>query len=374
MTRMEFCKAEYGETFVPGSAANICLGFDGLNRTFSTTIPAVDYQDRKVLGIYEMDDTFHTFTSYGSVMNRIFVCLFLAWLVSTVCVLKNINFAGKIVYVTCWLPILIAVVLLFRVLGLTGKENGMQAYVAPEYKYMYDGMVWFRAGATMMFSLGLGFGILPNLAAYNPFHGNFIRDAVGLSVLNSAYSVLIGFVAFSILGHLANVTGKELFSVVDSGVSLAFICYSSALARFTAVVRPLLSTVFFASLIFFGLSTQFSMFEAVLVAIMDVYPSLESHRKLLTLGLGFLGFLMGVPMTFQGGAHMLKLLDLYVPTTPVMVILLCQAIMFVHVYGWQNLMKDWNLMLGPPSKFEKLFRMYVFLSLAFVAPVMITHD
>jgi hypothetical protein len=61
------------------------------------------------------------------------------------------------------------------------------------------------------------------------------RDALIISIMDTATSILAGLSIFSIIGNLAHESGSEIDQVVKSGAGLAFISYPEAVAKFDGV-------------------------------------------------------------------------------------------------------------------------------------------
>ena len=91
------------------------------------------------------------------------------------------------------------------------------------------------------------------LSSYNKFTNNTLRDAFIIGICNSLTSLYAGFVVFAILGFLAHHTGSSFDSVVNDGITLAFVSYPSALLEMTPA--PFWSFMFFFMLINLAISS-----------------------------------------------------------------------------------------------------------------------
>ena len=88
-----------------------------------------------------------------------------------------------------------------------------------------------------------------------------------LTVANGLTSIFSGSVVFSILGYMANQSGKPVLDVVKSDVGLAFIAYPEIVCKLP--YSALLATLFFAMLILLALGSIFGAFETVITALCD---------------------------------------------------------------------------------------------------------
>ena len=112
---------------------------------------------------------------------------------------------------------------------------GYYHYFVPLLKItVFSFQVWFAAVNQAFFSLSIGFGVVGTLASYNHFRNNVYLDAAVISYIDGFTSIFGGITTFAIVGHLADQMGVKVSEVVrGGGISLAFISYPDALARFT---------------------------------------------------------------------------------------------------------------------------------------------
>lgn len=83
---------------------------------------------------------------------------------------------------------------------------------------------WINAATQIFFSLGLGFGSLIAFSSYNEYHNNFERQAIIVSLINSATSIFASIVTFAIYGFKATVNYENCLErygyIFDSVVRL----------------------------------------------------------------------------------------------------------------------------------------------------------
>lgn len=136
-------------------------------------------------------------------------------------------------------------------------------------------------------------------------------------------------------------------NVVDDGPGLTFMVYPEALAQMP--VPPLWAILFFLMMTMLGFSSQFSAVETILSSIMDEVPSIRKSkwRMIGFRGCGcLLGFLLGLPMTTQGGFYLLNLIDNYVGGFPLLFSGMFEIIAIIYIYGVVSFRKDIEMMLG----------------------------
>ncbi|OAF65593.1 hypothetical protein A3Q56_06487 [Intoshia linei] len=93
-------------------------------------------------------------------------CLFLVWIVTSLCVVKGVSLSGKIMYVTSTMPYIIILIFIVRSSLLVGAGNGLYYYVVPDSSKISNPRVWFKAANQIFFSLGPGLGLGLVFVAY----------------------------------------------------------------------------------------------------------------------------------------------------------------------------------------------------------------
>ncbi|KAH9499377.1 Sodium- and chloride-dependent glycine transporter 2 [Bulinus truncatus] len=284
-------------------------------------------------------------SSPGQICWSLLLCLFIAWLIVFLCLFKGIKSMGKVVYVAATLPYVLLTILLIRGCMLPGSGNGLYFYMVPSWEKLLDFEVWRSAATQVFFSIGLGFGLISTLASYNKFHNNCYRDALILPVLDCVTSVYAGLVIFAYLGSMAHNSNVDVDKVVDEGPGLVFIAYPSALS--TLPVPQLWSVLFFLMLFCVGLDSQFMHVQGVTTALLDCFPDqLRSRQTLLTLCLCLGSCILGLPLCTQGGLYILQLLDWYIASFSVMLIVVIEVLVLAWIYGTDRLYNDLQAMLG----------------------------
>ena len=169
-------------------------------------------------------------------------------------------------------------------------------------------------------------------------------------------SLLASIVIFSTLGHSAHQLGVPVETVAKGGQGLAFVAYPEALSHLPA--PHFWSVIFFLMLFLLGLDSEFALFETVLVAIYDTFPSLRKQKVGVTSAMCFICFLLGLPCITQSGQYVLDLMDTYGASISVMVIAVAEMIAVMWGYGVNNFCKDLQSMLGfyPGLYFKVVFK------------------
>ncbi|KAL3070268.1 hypothetical protein niasHS_016095 [Heterodera schachtii] len=282
----------------------------------------------------------------GGIKPSMAFCLFLVFLIVYFALWKGPRSTGKIVWVTATAPYIVLSILLIRGLTLPGASKGIYYYLMPNFDKLLEPTVWTAAATQIFFSLGPGFGVLLALSSYNDFDNNCYRDAVVTSLINCFTSFFSGFVIFSTLGYMSELTNRPVSEVVgEDGSSLIFVVYPQAIA--TMNYSPIWSLIFFLMLITLGIDSTFSGIEAFITGFCDEYPRLLARRREIfvacVIAVHYIGSL---PATTYGGSYVIPFLDEYGVSLSVLFIVMCEMIAVCWFYGIRRFSEDIHSMLG----------------------------
>ncbi|KAK7469916.1 hypothetical protein BaRGS_00036079, partial [Batillaria attramentaria] len=237
----------------------------------------------------------------GSLKWQMVLCLLLCWVIIFFCLLRGIKTAGKVSYVVVLVPYVAVLILLIRGVSMTGSSDGIHFYTTPNWE--------------------------------------LLRDALLVCVGDTLMSVLAGFAVFAMMGVLSDRLGASVEDVIQSDVGMTFIVYPAALLSFP--LPSLWSVLFFLTLVTMGLGTTFCTIETIITAIIDEQPMLFKKKRVVMLSVVCtVSFLIGLPLTAQGGLYLLQLMDEYLCSFPLMVAGITMCLGIAWVYGLQQFCRD----------------------------------
>jgi solute carrier family 6 amino acid transporter-like protein 5/7/9/14 len=306
----------------------------------SSKLPAADYLNGYVLGTYYSDG----FDDLGKIRWQLALCYLLAYVIVAASLIKGVKSSGKVVYFTALFPFVVLIILLIRGVLLEGHREGVEYYISNvDWEKLKSAQVWKDAAVQIFFSLSASWGGLIALSSYNRFHNDCMRDTLIVTIGNCLTSFFAGFVIFSFLGFLAKQRGVAVQDVTESGVTLAFVVYPSAVLEMP--VSTLWAILFFVMLITLGLDSEFALVETVTTALMDQFPKLRNHKALTIIVTCCIGYLLGLTLTTNGGVYMLQLMDIYSGGWNVLLLALAECLCIAYVYGFMRYREDINIMI-----------------------------
>ncbi|XP_077495534.1 sodium- and chloride-dependent GABA transporter 1-like isoform X2 [Amblyomma americanum] len=283
----------------------------------------------------------------GVVQPEIFVSLMAAWLIVFFTICKGIQSSGKVVFFTALVPFLILGVLVTRGVTLDGADMGLAYYLVPDWKKILDYSVWQRAAEQVFFSLGVAQGMIITMGSYNEFGNDLYRDVYIIAFADLSISFVGGIVVFSVLGNMAYELHLDVPDVVSSGFGLAFITYPQAVSALS--FPNLWAAAFFTMLFFLALGSQIAFAESLLSPLKDRIDYLHEHRTMLAAAACLIGFVLGIPLTTQGGLYLLNAIDTEVGGKLLRWIAVFETVYMAAAYGIERLRLDAEFMMGSPT-------------------------
>ncbi|XP_067875988.1 sodium-dependent neutral amino acid transporter B(0)AT2-like [Heterodontus francisci] len=331
-------------------------------------------------------------------------CLFAAWVIVCLAMIKGIKSSGKVMYFSSIFPYLVLFCFLIRGLLLEGSFDGIRYMFTPKLESLVNTQVWRQAATQVFFALGLGFGSVIAYSSYNTRTNNCHFDAFLVSFINFLTSVFATLVVFAVLGFRANVLTQKcvernslrVIHLIDNGVlnrslipeslnfsimsnmhyrewfdsarseliphhiqpcnleqemqkgvegtGLAFIAFTEAITHFPA--SPFWSILFFLMLLNLGLSTMFGNMQGILTPLLDNFPCLSRRKSIFTVVCCMLAFVIGMIFTQRSGNYFVTMFDDYSATLPLILVVLFELIAVAWIYGADRFMDDIQVMIG----------------------------
>ncbi|MDN6527771.1 MAG: sodium-dependent transporter, partial [Brevibacterium sp.] len=170
-----------------------------------------------------------------------------------------------------FIPLLIVLflALVIRALFLPGAIDGLNALFTPDFAALADPKVWIAAYGQIFFSLSIAFGIMITYASYLKKKTNLTGAGLVVGFSNSAFEILAGIGIFAALGFMASAQGVAVGDVATDGIGLAFVGFPTLISQMPG--GPIFGFVFFACLVFAGLTSLISIVQVPIQALREKF-------------------------------------------------------------------------------------------------------
>uniref|UniRef100_A0A0N4ZNM4 Transporter n=1 Tax=Parastrongyloides trichosuri TaxID=131310 RepID=A0A0N4ZNM4_PARTI len=289
-----------------------------------------------------------SFENLGEVNGKLLISLLFCWALIFLFAWKGVKVLGKIAVFTALYPYVVVVTFLFMVTKMDGAYEGMKYYLLePDFSRLYDYKTWLTAATQLIFSFSIGMGNMHTLASYNKKNHNVFIDVGIISVADIFMSIVGGAVVFSVLGFLANKTGKIIPEVVSSGTTLAFVVYPEATSLMP--MSEVFAFAYFLMLFLLGASTEVCYIDLIATSLYDTFKTTRKHRTIVVLSLCILMFCCGLIFCFSGGVYYFTIFNEYATGFNITFVLVLQLLVVTCFYGINNYIEDIRSMIGKPK-------------------------
>jgi NSS family neurotransmitter:Na+ symporter len=170
-----------------------------------------------------------------------------------------------------FIPVLFVafIALVVVALFLPDATQGLDALFTPDWGALRDTGVWAAAFGQIFFSLSVGFGIMITYASYVGRRTDMTGSGLVVGFANSGFELLAGIGVFAALGFMAGAAGTGVDEVASDGLGLAFVAFPTIINE--APAGALIGVLFFASLVFAGVTSLISVIEVVISAVRDKF-------------------------------------------------------------------------------------------------------
>jgi len=298
----------------------------------------------------------------GGIVPRVLVGLLITWAVCTYVISKGVKWLGRFNQTVLPIAFVMLIILLVRGLTLQNASGGLSYFLTPNFSALKDPKVWLAAYSQIFFTLSLAFGILIAYASYRHEDVDVANNAFITGLSNSSVEFIAGLTVFSTIGYLAALSNVPVDTVTAEGPGLTFRTYPAAIAMIPRL-GSFYGVVFFAMLIFLGLTSLVSLVEAMVTGIRDKFHVSRGRATLFTCGLGTL---LGLIYATRAGLYWLDIVDHWALTYGLVVVGIAECVFL----GW---FFDINSLRGFVNKVSEIRvgRWWV-ICIKFVTPAILT--
>ncbi|HHT21645.1 MAG TPA: sodium-dependent transporter [Tissierellia bacterium] len=227
------------------------------------------------------------------------------------------------------MPTLIVIMIIIVIRGVTleGATLGLNALFTPDFSRLGDIRVWLDAYGQVFFSLSLAMGALITYASYLPRKTDLNNSAFITAFANCGFEFLAAIGVFGILGFMATQQNVPIDDVVTQSVGLAFVAFPQVFNLMGAFWGKVMGVLFFASLIFAGITSSLSLIETFTSSFID---KTGADRKKVATVAAIIGLLLSSMYATGAGLYLLDIIDHYVNAYVIVSLGMVEAILI----GW----------------------------------------
>lgn len=266
------------------------------------------------------------------VLISIIIVWILIFLISQTSINKGIGTVCKIL-----IPVLIGitVVIVIFALNLPGASIGYSQLLNPDWSALTKFDVWLAAFGQIVFSLGLGEGIIIAYAVYLPEGTDLVKNTAIVASTNSGFEIFNAFGIFSILGFMTFTSGIPFNQLITDGSGLAFIVFPqifNIMGPWAYLIGPL----FFAGLFFAGVTSAVALMEPIVYGLIDKF-NLSRRKSVLTVcGISFIVSLL---FATHAGSMLLNIFDLFASEICLLLAIILECILCGWIYNMDDMVK-----------------------------------
>ncbi|XP_023399019.2 orphan sodium- and chloride-dependent neurotransmitter transporter NTT5 [Loxodonta africana] len=375
------------------------------------TTPSMYFWYRKTLKASD------TIEDGGVLIPSVTLSLLLIWFLTGLIMINGLKSTGKALYVLVLLPYLILLCFLIWSPLLEGASFGLH-YMLVFKKVSIENSIsiLFQVGTHLLFSLGLGLGIVASFATYMPPSNNCLIDAFVVALVNLGTLLLATLVIFAVMGFWATVVShrcnEKNFEILTNLVSLGELppeaqppenMLANAASMFTSwldnlphpikkmvlnkvseckiqdqilkvkggpsfVFLPFTeamsfipgsaywSILFFLMFLSLGLTTMVGIMQGIITPLQDTCSFFRKHPKLLTVSVSVLMFLCSLFFARPSGFYFFRLLNDYWINFLLLLLITLENVTIAWVYGAKRFLAEVMILMGRP-----ISRIYRFL-------------
>lgn len=277
----------------------------------------------------------------GGMVWPVFIGITAVWLINWFICYKGVS-GGIEKLNKVLLPTLIAIMIIIVIRGVTlpGASLGLNKLFTPDWSKVMEPKVWIAAYGQVFFSLSLAMGVMMTYSSYLPEKTDINNSAFMTAFANCGFEFLCAIGVFGILGFMATSQGIGIDQVASQGIGLAFVAFPKVFGLMGSF-GSIFGVLFFACLIFAGLTSSVSLVEAFSAAIID--KTGMSRKKMVTIG-AIVGYLISILYATGAGLYFLDIIDNFVNSYGIVVVGLLEAVTIGWFFGPHKIREHTNSM------------------------------
>jgi len=274
----------------------------------------------------------------GSINAQIAFALLFVWTSIYLILYKGVKSIGKVASIIVPLPTILLLILTIVGISLPNAGSGLDFYLSPDFSKLSNPLIWLSAYAQIFFSLSLAQGIMIAYASFLEKKSDIANNAFITAFADGGIAFLAGFAVFSVLGFLSYQTGMSMEEIARGGIGLVFITYPTGISKIP-FMASFFGIIFFITLFAFGLTSAFSMVEALSDGLKDKFGVAKEKANFF---ICLIGFLFGLILTTGGGIYWIEIMDHFISNFALVFVGLLECLILGYIFGGERIRKYVN--------------------------------
>lgn len=267
------------------------------------------------------------------IATQVLVGAVLSWILVYFSIWKGVKSISSVIKITMPLPIILLVILFFRVITLEGAIDGILFFLTPNWNALFDTQVWAAAIGQIFFTLALGFGAMVTYASYEYKTNDVIKAAFIATLSDGAIGLIAGFTVFATVGYLTHDNFQSIQELASLGPSLAFVIFPKALSAMPGAI--FVAILFFVMLVTLSINSLFSLVEVVSALFEDLLYT--TKKEVIVFAVCLVSFLFGLVFCTTAGIYYIDITDHFITHYSLVLMGLFQSLAVGWVLGAENL-------------------------------------
>ena len=275
----------------------------------------------------------------GGIQTHLLIPFFIIWAIVAFILYRGINRGINMACKIC-LPILVVMIVILVIRGLTlpGAVDGLAYMFTPDWSALKNPSVWVAAYGQVFFSLSICFGIMLAYSSYLPKKTDVVNTAFITATANHGFEIFAGIGVFSIMGYMAFAQGVDISEVAGAGVGLAFMTFPTAISTLPGL-NAFFGLCFFGALLTAGVTSEISIFQAVISSIEDKFAL--NHKKACTIVL-VPSFLISFLFITGAGLNILDIVDHFINNIGIAAAGFLEVVLIGWFFNMEKIRKEAN--------------------------------
>uniref|UniRef100_A0A0N4ZJZ5 cystathionine gamma-lyase n=1 Tax=Parastrongyloides trichosuri TaxID=131310 RepID=A0A0N4ZJZ5_PARTI len=290
---------------------------------------------------------------FGSFNWIVFLSMISNWIIVFLIAINGIKTIQRVSAVALTFASIFIILLLLFVLSLKGASTEVyKFFTQPDFSYLLRLETWLEVGSFIFFQFGLGVYLL--MGSYLNGSQNVYKSIIKIGIHDVTANIVTTSFVMGIYGFLSHYTKLSIKDMMNTEVKLIFVSIPEA-----ALMMPI-GTIFLTIILLIiyllGLLAISCCYEVLISTCSECFMVLKNNMLKFRVFSILFFMTSNFIFSFSNGFYILTILNEYVATFNVFIIVIIEFLIIVVYYKMKTFIEDIRSMIGSPSsKFQSIF-------------------